>query len=127
VTTRKFQEPVVRLGVIVASAALTLAACGAEASGDVHPGPGGSDAVAVTARDNSFEPARLELPAGEEIEVEITNEGGTTHDFTVDPIALSTGPIDAGAVATAMLTVPEGETTFVCSIHGGMDGVMVGT
>lgn len=114
-------------GVIAALAALALAACGAEASGDVHPGPGGPDAVAMVARDNTFEPARLELPAGEEVELEITNEGGTTHDFTVESVDLSTGPIEEGAVATATLTVPEGETTFACSIHGGMDGVIVGT
>ncbi len=114
-------------GVIAAFAALVLAACGAEASGDVHPGPGGPDAVAVVARDNTFEPPQLELPAGEEVEVEITNEGGTTHDFTVESLDLSTGPIEEGAVTTATLTVREGETTFACSIHGGMDGVIVGT
>jgi plastocyanin len=114
-------------GAIAAFAALVLAACGAKASGDVHPGSGGPGAVALVARDNTFEPARLELPAGEEVEVEITNEGGTTHDFTVDSLDLSTGPIEEGAAATATLTVPEGETTFACSIHGGMDGVIVGT
>lgn len=114
-------------GAIAVLAALALAACGAEASGDVHQGSGGPDAVAVVARDNTFEPARLELPAGEDVEVEITNEGGTTHDFTVESLDLSTGPIGEGAVATATLTVPEGETTFACSIHGGMDGVIVGT
>jgi plastocyanin len=112
---------------VITFAAFALAACGAKASGDVHPGSGGPGAVAVAARDNSFGPARLELPAGEEVEVEITNEGGTTHDFTVESLELSTGPIDEGAVATAALTVPEGETAFACSIHGGMDGVIVGT
>lgn len=123
---RRLQGSAAR-GVIAALAALALAACGAKASGDVHQGPGGPDAIAVVAQDNTFEPARLELPAGEDVEVEITNEGGTTHDFTVESLDLSTGPIDEGAVATATLTVPEGETTFACSIHGGMDGVIVGT
>ena len=95
--------------------------------GRLHPGPGGPDAVAVGARDNTFEPAQLELPAGEEVEVEITNEGGTTHDFRVESFDLSTGPIEEGAVTTATLTVPGGETAFSGSIHGGMDGVIVGT
>jgi plastocyanin len=125
--TRRLQGSEARLGVIAAFAAIALAACGAKAAGDVHAGPGGPDAVAVVAQDNSFEPARLELPADEEVEIEITNEGGTTHDFTVESLELSTGPIDEGAVATATLTVPQGETAFVCSIHGGMDGVIVGT
>jgi plastocyanin len=124
--TGRLQGSAARSGVIAASIALALAACGAQASGDVNAGPGGPDAVAVVTRDNSFEPARLELPSGEEVEIEVTNEGGTTHDFTVESLELSTGPIEEGAVATATFTVPEGETTFVCSIHGGMDGVIVG-
>jgi plastocyanin len=125
--TRRLQGSAARGAVIAAFVAFALAACGAQVAGDVHPGPGGPDAVAMVARDNTFEPARLELPAGEKVEIEITNEGGTTHDFTVESLELSTGPIEEGAVATATLTVPEGETTFVCSIHGGMDGVIVGT
>lgn len=60
---RRLQGSAAR-GVIAAFAALALAACGAKASGDVHPGPGGPDAVAVVARDNTFEPARLELRPG---------------------------------------------------------------
>jgi plastocyanin len=123
--TRAVHRSIGRFGAI--AAVVFLVACGAEASGDVRPGPGGPDAVAVVARDNAFEPARLELPAGEEAEIEVTNEGGTTHDFTVESLDLSTGPIEAGAVATATITVADGETAFVCSIHGGMEGVIVGT
>lgn len=123
----KLDGAALRVGVIAAFAAFALAGCGATASGDVHPGPGGRDAVAVVARDNSFEPARLELSPGEEVEIEVSNDGGTTHDFTVESLELSTGPIEEGSVATATLTVPEGETTFVCSIHGGMIGVIAGT
>ena len=104
-----------------------LVACGAEASGDVRPGPGGPDAVHVVATDNAFEPARLEVPAAEELEIEVINEGGTTHDFTVDSLELSTGPVEPGAVATATFTIPQGKTAFTCTIHGGMDGVIVGT
>jgi plastocyanin len=74
-----------------------------------------------------LEPHRLELPAGEEVEIEITNEGGTTHDLTIEALGLSTGPIEPAKVVTAAFAVPEGETTFMCSIHGGMDGVVVGS
>ena len=111
----------------IALVALSLfAACGAERSGDVSSGPGGPDAIAVTAVDTAFEPARLEVTAGEEIEVAVTNEGGTTHDFTVEAPSLSTGPLEPGDVVTARFTVPEGETTFRCTIHGGMEGMIVG-
>ena len=116
-----------RGGITLVAVVALLAACGAERSGDVSSGPGGPDAIAVTAVDNAFEPARLEVTAGEEIEVAVTNEGRTTHDFTVEAPELSTGPLEPGDVATASLTVPEGETTFRCTIHGGMEGTIVGT
>jgi plastocyanin len=103
-----------------------LTACSAEAAGDVSAGPGGPDAVRVVAIDNAFEPARVELAAGQEVEIEIANEGGTTHDFTSEALELSTGPIDPGAAATARFVVPDGETAFRCSLHGGMEGTIVG-
>jgi nitrite reductase (NO-forming) len=106
---------------------IVLTGCGAEASGNVSAGPGGPGAVPVVAVDNRFEPERLDLPAGDEIEVEVTNEGGTTHDFTIEELDLSTGPIEPGEVATATLTVPGGEITFVCSLHGGMEGSVTGS
>jgi plastocyanin len=80
----------------------------------------------VAAVDNAFEPARLELTAGEEIEIAVTNEGETTHDLTIEALELSTGGLEQGDVATATFTVPEGETTFRCTIHGGMEGTIVG-
>jgi plastocyanin len=106
---------------------VVLTGCGAEASGNVSAGPGGPDALPVVAVDNRFEPERLELRAGDEVEVEITNEGGTTHDFTIEGLDLSTGPIEPGEVATATFTVPGGETTFVCTLHGGMEGSVTGS
>jgi plastocyanin len=116
-----------RTAATAALASIILTACGAEASGNVSPGPGGPDAVSIVAADNTFEPKRLELTTGDEVEVEITNEGGTGHDFTVESLDLSTGPIAPGDVATATFTIPEGETMFACSVHGGMDGVIVGS
>src|SRR5918999_1783213 len=110
--TRRLQGSAARLCVIAAFVAFAVAACGAQPAGDVHPGPGGPDAVGLVTRDNTFEPGRLQLPAGEEVEIEITNEGGTTHDFTIESLDLSTGPIKEGGLATATLTVPEGETSF---------------
>jgi plastocyanin len=115
-----------RRGITLVAGVSLLAACGAERSGDVSSGPGGPDAIAVTAVDNAFAPARLELTAGEEIEVAVTNEGGMTHDFTIEAPELSTGPLEPGDVATARFTVPDGQTTFRCTNHGGMEGTIVG-
>jgi plastocyanin len=109
--------------------ALVLAAaagCGAERTGDVSDGPGGAGAVHVVMGDAFFQPERLELEAGAEVTVEVRNEGGTGHDFTVDALELSTGTVDPGQVVTATFVVPEGPTGFRCTLHGGMDGEIVG-
>ena len=123
---REGSELLIRVGITFVAAVSLLAACGADRSGDVSSGPGGPDAIAVAAVDNAFEPALLELTAGEEIEVQVTNEGGTAHDLTIEALELSTGGLEPGDVATATFTVPEGETTFRCTIHGGMEGTIVG-
>ena len=113
---------------VVLVGALALSACtGAEPSGDVSPGPGGPDAVPIAAVDTRFEPDRLELPEGEEVQIEIRNEGDAAHDLTIEALDLSTGAIAPGGVASATFTVQGGETIFVCSLHPGMDGVVVGT
>lgn len=107
--------------------AVLLVACqGAERSGQVQDGPGGPDAVRLTMVDNAFEPETLELPAGTEVAVEVANEGSAVHDFTIEDPELSTGAVNAGDVVTATFTVPEGTTEFGCTIHGGMDGRIVG-
>ena len=115
-----------RSGIALVAVISLLTACGADRSGDVSSGPGGTEAIAVAAVDNAFEPERLDLTAGDEVEIDVTNDGGTTHDLTIERLELSTGPLEPGEVATARLTVPEGETTFQCTIHGGMEGTIVG-
>jgi plastocyanin len=125
-TVTERPELLARTGIALIAAVSFLTACGAERSGDVSSGPGGADAVTVAAVDNAFEPARLQLTAGEEIELEVTNEGETTHDLTIEALELSTGGLEPGGVATATISVPKGETTFRCTVHGGMEGTIVG-
>jgi plastocyanin len=68
----------------------------------------------------------LSLPQGEEVEIEVRNEGSAAHDFTIERLNLSTGPIQSDEVATATFDVPAGRTTFKCSLHPGMVGLIVG-
>jgi plastocyanin len=105
---------------------LLLGCFGSGPSGNVSAGPGGSEAIPVSADDFAFEPGRLSLPPGDEVEVEIRNGGSSVHDFTIERLDLSTGPIQGGEVATATFVVPPGRTTFMCSLHPGMDGLIVG-
>jgi plastocyanin len=112
-----------RFAVAITMIVVFLVACKSpDPSGDVAAGPGGPDALEVTAVDGAFEPDRLELTAGDRVELEVTNEGSGTHNFTIEELGLSTGAIEAGGVATARFVVPDGQTTFACTLHPGWRG-----
>jgi nitrite reductase (NO-forming) len=128
-------EPAARLArwalraVITATAlGMALAACNSsDPVGNVAAGPATGDAAKIEAADgDTFTPKTLKLPAGEAVTIEITNTDDRAHDLAVEAADLNTGTIQAGAVATATLTVPEGTTEFVCTFHDGMTGTIQG-
>jgi plastocyanin len=104
--------------------ALLGTACGfsSQPSGNVGEGPATGEAVRLVAVDGQFTPDSLQLPAGEEVTIEIRNEDGTAHDFAVGSLDVNTGTIDPGEAATATFTMPDDVTEFECTIHGGMSG-----
>jgi plastocyanin len=115
--------------VAVTALGVALAACSnsSDPAGDVAAGPATGDAAKLQAADGDrFTPKTLELPAGEEVTIQITNADDAAHDFAVEAAGLNTGTIQAGAVATATFTVPEGTTKFVCTFHRGMTGTIQG-
>ena len=122
----------VKLVALSVVALFALGACGGDSETETSSdsgsssGGGSGDAVALVAVDNAFEPTELEVPGGEEVTVEFTNEGETTHTFTSEELGVDTGNIDAGASQTVTFTAPDGDTEFVCTIHEGTDD-MVGT
>lgn len=109
--------------------ALAVAGCGETPpqSGDVTLGPADGDAITIAAVDNAFEPASVEAAAGEQVTIEVTNEGGSAHNFVVDDLDISTGTLGSGEVATVTLTVPDGGVEYVCTLHGGMRGRIAAT
>jgi plastocyanin len=114
----------VRIAAVLLAAGL-LAACGTqELTGNVTSGPAPGDAVEIEAGDNFFEPEQVEVTAGEEVTVEITNTGDAAHDWTADELELSTGVIPAGEVFHATFTAPDGDVEFVCTLHRGMEGTI---
>jgi nitrite reductase (NO-forming) len=118
-----------RAAITVTALGVALAACGnsSDPVGNVASRPATGDAVKIQAVDGDrFTPATLDLPAGEEVTIEITNADDRAHDFAVEAAGLNTGTIQAGAVATATFTVPEGTTEFVCTFHRGMTGTIEG-
>ena len=111
-----------------AFALIMLAACsGAERSGDVRDGPADGDAIELEARDNEFLPAEVSIPAGEEAAIEIENTGSAVHDFTIEDLDVSSGPIAAGDVVTVTISGITQDTGFRCTLHGGMEGTLVAT
>jgi plastocyanin len=136
-TTRRQteREPAARLArwalrvVITVTALGALAACSnsSDPVGNVAAGSATGDAAKIQAVDGDrFTPAILKLPAGKAVTIEITNADDRAHDFAIEAADLNTGTIQAGAVATATFTVPEGTTEFVCTFHRGMTGTIQG-
>jgi plastocyanin len=117
-----------RVSILAPSVTLVaLTGCARERSGDVRSGVGGADAVKVALHDDEFEPDVLRTRAGTEVSVEVRNEGGQGHNFTIDELDLSTGTVEPGNVVTATFTVPEGTTEYRCTFHPGMTGEIVAT
>jgi nitrite reductase (NO-forming) len=118
-----------RAVITVTALGVALAACSnsSDPVGNVAARPAAGNAVKIQAADgNRFTPKSLQLPAGKEVTIEITNTDDRPHDFAVDAANLNTGTIKAAAVATATFTVPEGTTEFKCTFHRGMTGTIQG-
>jgi plastocyanin len=87
--------------------------------GDVEDSPpiDGADELAVTADALAFEPARIELAAGEPINVELTSRD-TFHDLVVDEVDFHLGA-DASRSVTGGLVLDEpGTYVGYCSVPG---------
>jgi len=108
--------------VTLAVTVVALTGCARERSGDVHEGAAGSAAIEVVLQDDAFVPEYLRLEAGTEVDVEVRNEGGNGHNFTIDALDLSTGTIEPGQLITATFVVPNGTTEYRCTFHPGMRG-----
>jgi plastocyanin len=122
-------SPPHRLSKLLAAGLLAaglLAGCtgSPEKTGNVKSGEATGEAVTIEAGDNFFEPSTLNLKAGQEVTVEITNAGNTPHDWTIDEPSVSTGVMAAGDVANATFTVPDDDVEFVCTLHRGMEGTI---
>ena len=121
---------------ISAALALVLAACaGSSTSTADHGGDhaaseqvaepaDGARQVDVTAVDIDFEPQRLELAAGEPVNIVVTNKGETLHDFTLEAADVHLN-VEPGATGTTSLTIDEpGEYEAKCTVAGHAEAGM---
>ena len=104
-------------------AALVLAGCGGDEGG------GGADAAPVTgvtqvtAKDNRFTPAAIQVPAGTEVTWRF-EDGFVPHDVKAD--GFSSGDPQRKGTFTHTFDRP-GTYAYRCTIHDGMTGRVVVT
>lgn len=117
--------------VAISIAALLLAACGGGGGHGGHSGGEkivapveGASEVKVTAVDIDYKPATLELKAGEAVNVAITNEGDTTHDFTSEEAGVHVNLEPGDSKTTALKFDEAGSYKVLCTVAGHEDAGM---
>lgn len=103
---------------LLAITALLASACGADAR-DLP-------AVRVALADFRFEPAVIEVAAGQRIELRVTNTGMVEHDLTSDALGLHLHATPGQRSATQVGPFAPGEYEISCTVTGHRALGMVG-
>ena len=118
-----------RRAAAVPFAVVVLVGCGGGSSDPEVLGTTVPDAEAITvvATDFAFEPATIELTAGEPVNLTLQVDGGG-HDLAVPDAGFRIPILDEpdAAVATLVIDAP-GTYTFLCQVPGHEGQGMVGT
>jgi plastocyanin len=133
------------LGVLVAALALAAAGCGGgdedggsasattaapettSAPTTTAAGGGGEDEFQLTASNFAWSETSLEMAAGAEVKVEVTNEDTTQHSFTFEAASVDQ-TVPGGEDATVTFTAPDaGSYDFRCKFHASMTGTVTVT
>lgn len=97
-----------------------LGACGDDEGGSSDDGGGeasSSTAVDVTAADFAFDKDSIDVEAGSEVEVTLTNEDDTEHSFSIEDPEFEI-EAEGGDSATGTFTASdEGSVEFFCKYH----------
>ena len=123
-----------RVLIATAVTGIVVAACGGGAasqppanSQSAAPAsqPSGTE-ISVGATEFAFDPATIEVPAGGEATITLTNKGTIEHDITVDALGVLIFA-KAGETTSGTVTATAGTYEFYCSIPGHKQAGMVGT
>ncbi len=89
-----------------------------ESKGQVSAG-GSAETVTVdiSMREFAFEPNSIEVPAGAELVINVTNDGEMTHDLKLDGTT-GTGMLNPGDTETVSLGTINGESIAWCTVPG---------
>lgn len=85
----------------------------------------GAPEITVTAVDIDFRPERLELTAGEPINVTVVNAGATLHDFTLPEAGVHANVEPGEETITALVVDEAGTYQAVCTVAGHAEAGMV--
>ena len=106
---------------LLIAAGLTVAACSDDDA--IQPGssqetqPPETVNVEITIEDFSFDPAVIDIRLGDEIALELANDGEEKHNFTVNEFFVDKD-LSSGEDADLSFTPNEpGEFTFFCRFH----------
>lgn len=89
----------------------------------------GESSISMELDDNYFEPSVLVGSPGQELTLNLHNEGDIEHTFTIESQNIDT-ELGPGEEDRVTITFPESDRTdFICTYHisGGMGGVLVVT
>jgi plastocyanin len=90
-------------------------------------GGGGEDEFQLTASGFAWDRTSLEMTAGTQVKVEVTNDDQAPHSFTFDEASVDQ-TVAAGEDATVSFTAPAaGSYEFRCKFHGQMTGTVTVT
>ena len=87
-------------------------------------GGGGENEFQLVASGFAWDKTSLDMTAGAQVSVEVTNEDTAQHSFTFDEASVDE-VVAGGEDATASFTAPAaGEYEFRCKFHGSMTGTV---
>ncbi len=84
--------------------------------------PARSATLAVVIKGMKFNPATLQIAAGDS--VTFTNEDGAPHTATADDKSWDTGRLSRGNAASITFAAP-GRYAYHCAVHPSMKGVII--
>jgi plastocyanin len=131
------------IGVLVGVLALGAAGCGGDDGGgsasattaapettsapETTAGGGAENEIQLTASGFAWDKTDLEMAAGSEVKVEVTNDDSAPHSFTFEEASVDQ-TVDGGEDAAVTFTAPDaGEYQFRCKFHASMTGTVTVT
>jgi plastocyanin len=113
---------------LVALAAV-LAACSGTSAAPASPaGPADPDAPVVTAKDLTFSPTEVTVPAGTPFQLVLDNQEGAPHNIKISDSTgaeVFTGEIVTNQKVTYQVpALAAGANPFICEVHPDMKGTI---